>query len=419
MKKFCGFFILLLLFSNVYGQSNEKEQKFLTLEIALKTGLDNNPVIKAAAEKINAARGRKISGVSLPQPEVSLSYEFIPSGKGLGNYGERTLEIKQSFDFPTRYFLKGAILSDEVEIETYRLNEVMLNACSQIKKAYFNLLTKKGELSLAGENLEIMDNFYMMAEARLKAGEGTELEKMTARVQLNEAKNNYTTCKNQLKTAFTELNKNIGYIGDVIDSSYIISDSLNYREINLTPEEICKKSETDNPKLKISELAVEISAKNKKLAWSGLLPEFSLSYLSQSSEGRTGYYGASIGVSVPLWFMFKQNGEIEEASAGKSIAENEHEAEKISVFASIKAAYNEYVNYKKQIELYVNELLPESSEIHRVALKSFEAGEISYIEYLPAKQALINSKGNYLKLLNSYNSAVTELEQASGCKLTN
>lgn len=418
MKNCVFLFVMLIILGKAYGQ-NASPVKEIMLEKAIETGLKNNPELKAAAEKINAAKARFSSGISLPSPEVSLSYELIPSGKGFSEFEERTIEIKQSFDFPTKYFTKASILNSEEELELYRYKSAELKLISEIKTAYYNVLAKKGNIKLAAENIEIMENFFSRAELRFKAGECSELERLTAKVQLNEARNNYEVLKNQLKSLFSELNKVIGCGNDYINEEALLTDSLSFTNYQISFNQIYNEAVNKNPQLKINSLAVDISKYNKTMAWSSLLPDISISYMKQANSISSSYYGASFGITVPLWFMFKQKGEIQEASANSIIAENELTAEKNSMYTRIKNCFNEYENYKKQIELYMNEILPESNEIHRVAIKSYEVGEISYVEYLQSKQVLINSKNNFINLLLSYNNTLTELEQVSGCKITN
>lgn len=418
MNRFTCLFIILLCIIKIDGQTIPP-QKEMSLQYAIELGLKNNPELKASSEKINAAKGRYHSGISLPSPEVSVSYEYIPTGSGIKSYGEKTIEIKQSLDFPTKYFLRGSVLSDMQEIEVYKFRLAEMELTSQVKSAYYNLLAKQSLLKIAEENVEIMNDFHNKADARLKVGEGTDLERLTAKIQFSEAKNSVEVQRNYLKKACTELNHLLGYGADLSDNDCILSDSLSLTECKLSFEEIYAGALSKNCRLKIDELNTNISSGNKSLAWSGLLPNLNFSYMKQERDGSTGFYGASFGISVPLWFMFDQKGQIEEATANVSIAESELKASKNLLFTKIKNAYNEFqINYK-QIRFYLDEIIPEVNEIHRVALKSYSAGEISYLEYLQSKHALITAKSEYINLLLSYNNALAQLELAAGYNITN
>ncbi|MEJ5352592.1 MAG: TolC family protein [Melioribacteraceae bacterium] len=403
--------IILFITSFVFGQTEK-----ISLNEAIEIGLKNNPEIKAAQEKILAAKGRFWSGISLPQPEVGVSYEYTPVNKSLSNYSEKTLAVSQSFEFPTNYFLKGSKLNIEEEIAYYRFKQTEVIITSQIKSAYYNILAKEEQLTIAEENLSIAEDFFKKAEIRYNVGEGTNLERLTAKVQFTEAKNNLEVVRNELKTAIAELNFALGY-GRQSEEIFTLKDSLAFNEYKFSLDELFSLSSYANQKIKIAELNLSSSSIDKKLAWSSILPGFNLSYFKQTRDGDNGYYGASFGISVPLWFMFQQRGQIQEASANVNIAESELQLVKNEVYLRLKSAFNDYENDLKQVKLYLNDILPQSDEIFRVAAKSYDAGEITYLEYLQAKQTLITSKNNYIKALLKYYLSLFTLEETVGQSL--
>lgn len=412
MNKFLYLFIFLFLLGKVYGQ-NEIRKNDLSLNEAIETGLKYNPEIKSSLEKINAASGRFWSGISLPQPEISSRYEWIPINKNLRYFNERTFEVVQPFDFPTNYFLRGSKFSKDIEItrSEYKLTELLLIV--RIKSAYFSALTRQEQLLIAKENLSIAEDFNKKAEIRYNVGEGTNLERLTAKVQYTEALNNVEVQKNRLKSAFAELNFALGY-GKDETREYNLTDSLVFTQHDFSLEKLFDEALNINPLLKRNELFVSSSSISRSLAWSSLLPNFNVSYFRQTQEGSSGYYGASLGISVPLWFLFDQRGRIEEATANVKSAEADYSSSKNLIYLRIKNAFIEFTNAEKQVRLYQTEILPQAEEVFRTASTSYDAGEITYIEFLQAKQTLINSRNNYLSVLLNYNQAIVLLEEAVG-----
>ncbi|MHB9041447.1 MAG: TolC family protein, partial [Melioribacteraceae bacterium] len=341
-------------------------------------------------------------------------YEWTPKDKSLRSFSERTQEVNQSFEFPTNYFLRGSKLSTEKEITENEFRLTELNIIAQIKSAYFNVLAKENQLKIAEENLAIAEDFFKKAEIRYNVGEGTNLEKLTAKVQFTEAKNNAEVQKNLVKTAYAELNYVLGYGKEAKEKLFVLSDSLTYHSKEYTLEGLVNDAEKVNPQLKVSELKVSSSSVSKTLAWSSLLPNFNLAYFKQTRDGDNGFYGASFGISVPLWFMFDQRGQIQEATANVSIAESELQFTKNSVYLRIKNALTEFQNADRQVQLYVKDILPQADEVYRTASKSYDAGEITYLEFLQAKQTLINSRNNYINALLAHNVAIATLEQTVG-----
>jgi outer membrane protein TolC len=386
----------------------------LTLSSAIQIGLENNPEIKSSVGKINASRGKFWNAIAPASPDLSIAHDYIPAGANLSNYGEKTFGISQPVDFPTNYFLRGSKYSIEKNIAENESAQARLFVISNVKKAYFNALALQEQVRIARENLAIARDFVQKAEIRYAAGEGTNLEKLTAKVNYTEAINNIEINKNHLIAAFAELNFAMGY-GKGKAEAFHLSDTLVFIPSDFSISQLLEDAETMHPQLKVNKLRVEACFREKSLAWSSLLPNFNLScFNKQVRDDATGYYGASISIGVPLWFMLDHKGKIQEAAANVSIAESELRTASNSIYAKTKTAFTEFIHEEKQVQLYIHDVLPQSEEIFRAAARSYEAGEITYIEFLQAQQTLINSRGNYINALLSYNLSIVAIEEAIG-----
>lgn len=415
MRQLFALFILIFSVSILNGQQGMNKE--LTLDEAIEIGLKNNPEIKSAQENISAAKGRFWSGISLPSPEAGISYEYTPVNTSLRNFSERTFEVSQSFEFPSNYFLRGSKFNKEEDIAYYRFEQTQIGITAQIKSAYYNTLAKKELQGIAEENRKIAEDFSKKAEIRYNVGEGTNLERLTAKVQFTEASNNLEVAKNELRTANSELNFVLGY-GKRTDEIFTLADSLTFTPTEkLTFEELYNLSLSVNQQIKISELNVSTSSIDKSLAWSSLLPNFNLAYFRQTRDGDNGFYGASFGISVPLWFLFENRGQIQEATANVNIAESELQLVKNEVYLRLRSAFNDYENDLRQVNLYISDILPQAEEVYRSATASYDAGEITYIEFLQARQTLIGAYSNYTNVLFNYYRSIFTLEETVGQNL--
>jgi outer membrane protein TolC len=417
-----GKILILILISLLYGQTYSQNigiKSPMALKDAIEMALKNNPQIKASSEKINAAKGKFWSGISLPPPTVSLSYEYTPLGKNLKNFGEKTFEINQSFNFPTYYFLRGSEHSIEKEISENENNQVIFKTINQVKTAYFNALAKLELQKIAEENLSILQDFSRKTEIKYNAGECTNVERLTAKVQVSEAINTLESARHQLKNAYSELNFSIGLNKENYLETIILADSLYFHEIPITLEEASELAIKNNPEIQIDRLTVEKSSIEKTEAWLNILPGFNVSYYRQTQDGNSDYYGALFGISVPLWFFMDNRGQIQEAIANHHAAESELQFNMNSVDLKVRTSFLEYKDAEREVLLYRNDILPQSIEVFRTAEKSYDAGEISYLEYLQVKQTLISTRSNYINALLNYNIDLFKLEESIGMNLTN
>jgi outer membrane protein TolC len=397
-----------------HSQPSPQTEFPLSLGAAIQTGLENNPEIKSALAKINAARGGFLSAISPASPDLSITHDYIPINAKVSKYGEKTIGISQPVDFPTNYFLRGSKYSLEKEIAENEFTLAKLSVIANVKKSYFNALALQEQVRIARENLSIALDFVKKAEVRFSVGEGTNLEKLTAKVNYTEAMNNVETGENHLIAAFADLNLAMGRgMGET--QPFQLADTLTFIPSDFTLDQLLHDAETVNPRLKVNTLRVDSYSREKSLAWSSLLPSFNLSYFNKKVPAdERSYYGASISMSVPLWFMLDHRGKIQEASANVSIAEFELRMAGNSAYAKTQTAFAEFKHEENQVQLYIHDILPQSEEIFRTAAKSYETGEITYLEFLQAQQTLINSRGKYINALLSYNLSIVAIEEAIG-----
>lgn len=411
------YFLLFVFGFSIFKLNGQTENNKLSLNEAIGIALKQNPELIEARENIIGAEGRFWKGISLPSPEVEWILEYIPSGSSLNNYSERTLAISQAFEFPTNYFLKGSKYSYEEEsaIQQYSLKERKI--ITEVKTAYYKMLAKQSLVKYAEENLSISEEFFRKAQIRYNVGEGTNIEQLTAKVQFSEAKNKLEIALNELKTSSAELNYALGYGNDTYSSVFKLTDSLVYKEYTITLDDIYTLTDSINPRIQIAKLNNSIASVEKSIAWSSLLPNFNLAYFKQSRDGINDFYGASLGVSVPLWFLFDQRGAIQEAGANESISEAMLVQTKNEISLLAKNAFTEYTNNKQQLEIYINDILPQAEEVYRAATKSYDAGELSYLEFMQSKQMLINAQESSVNALFNYNRSIAALEEIIGINL--
>ncbi|HEX9252553.1 MAG TPA: TolC family protein, partial [Ignavibacteriaceae bacterium] len=102
------------------------------------------------------------------------------------------------------------------------------------------------------------------------------------------------------------------------------------------------------------------------------------------------------------------------ASANESISEALLQQTKNEIRLKLKNAHTSYINNQQQIKTYNDDILPQTEEVYRTAIKSYDAGELSYLEYMQVKQLVINARENYITALFNYNVSLFELEEIIG-----
>ena len=407
---FHGGVLFLLCPVLAFSQAGEK----LSLHDAIKIALQRNPDILAARQGIDAAQGRFWQGISPPPATLSVSYDYIPPGSPISRFGERFIEISQSFDFPTTYALRGSSRSSEIDAAEADARSVSFAVTSLVKQAYFAVLAAERKHLLARENQVIAEDFARKATIRHTVGEGTNLERLTAKVQQTQARNAVEIAGNELRLAGGALNFALGRGKEQLGREFILSDSLAYTQYDIDIDSLTEQAHRSNSELQAASFRLGAASVNRSIAWSSVLPSFSVSYSRQLQAGGLNFSGAAFGISVPLWFLFDNRGQIQEAIATHSQIESELVSKQNLVSLEVKNAWLEFKSDERQVQLHQTELLPQAEEVYRSAAASYQVGEITYLEFLQARQTVISVRSAAIDALHNYNSAVARLEYAIG-----
>lgn len=405
---------LLLLCTCFLSTGLNGQTTVLSMNDAVSAALRNSPDIKKAQSELSAVRGRYLSAISLPQPSLSVTYEEIPSGKQIKEFGERSIELSQEFDFPTSIYLRGRRASRDEEIATLRVKQTELSVAVNVRRAYIEAAYKTAKLKYMRHNTAVAEEFMNKALARYNSGEAGRLEYLTAKLQNSRAAGQIETAQTEAASAMSALARIIsGSDAAKEDADFALTDTLQYITADVTFEDLAGRVFSLNPAAKISGIQISAASIDHSLAWSSLLPSFSIGYNWQTIENNSDYYGISLGISVPLWFMFDQRGRIQEAKGNLQSSRFEMSLLRNQLMLQLKNAWSEYRKELRQAELYRSELLPQSLEVFNAAKANYESGEISYMEFLVSKQTFADVQNEYIDVLFGYNTALLNLEEVS------
>ncbi len=121
---------------------------------------------------------------------------------------------------------------------------------------------------------------------------------------------------------------------------------------------------------------------------------------------RFSYY--SLGVSIPIFNKNKTDVELAKLEVEKSQLDSDYMAQKVK---------NNYILLKNELEkqqisldYFKQTALKQSKEIQHFALRNYQEGEITQIEYLQYLNRALEIDFNYLDEIYQYNELVIELE---------
>lgn len=404
--------MLLLLFVSslfVFGLSNSANAqtaitKIYTLNEAVKKAIANNGNIKSAELQIKYQKKLKAASWEFNKTNIDYSY-----GQTNSLVKDNNFTISQSFPSLGSNIVQVKLSQAKVKSSEIGLNLTQSEIVNEVKSNYFHLAFCLSSLKLLNYQDSLYTLFYKAAELKNQTGESPLLEKVTAQTQLM-----------KIKTLLNQTNSDIAIYKIKLQVLLNESANITISDTELSKAEFSFKIDSSaiasNPLLALYQQQIKINKIEKQAEIIKFMPEFSVGYFNQSNKDVQQDYrftGVQAGISIPILF-FSQAVKIKAAKINELIAQNDYDYYRKLVLGEFQTLVQEYLKYKSSLEYYEKTALPQSELIIEQSSKSYNAGNIDYIEYVLNLDKALEIKTNYLQTLNDYNQSIIAIEKIMG-----
>ena len=404
---------LLVIFFMVIMSIGCINADVLTRKEAMRIALEKNPEVIASRKEWEAAQAQLTQTRAFPDPEFELEYEEVPGGLSLGKFGERNIGFTQSIEFPLKWRLNNRAASFRVEAVKFSAFEMKkLEIRTKIKIAYDRVLLGKKILEYTEQNLHLAQNFLEKARIRFEAGDISKLEVLRAEVEAGRAQNKVTVARKEQSISKAELNM---LLAREIQTPLEVTDELVFRPLELDLERLKKVALENRPDLRGSEMFLAESQTLRSAALSSILPDLNLGVFRQTviePTGREGFWRVSFGLDVPLWAMFRQRGEIAEASAEVGRAKAEKDALYYRSLLEVESSFLDVKAAEEQVLLFREKTLLVAEQAYDMASKSYQEGKATYLELLDVQSVLTETRIEFAEAIFNYWLGLAALEQS-------
>lgn len=368
-------------------------QEPLTLARALDTARENNPLVRAAALRVEeaggdvtqaavllvdnpeatAGRGRRSdsdgSGVFTPEFEFGLEQRFEVAGQRRKRIGRARAAL-------------DAARADEVDAER--------TVGLAVARSFYETLANQERVRLAEQGVQISRDLLDIAQRRLDAGVGTPLELNAAIVRFAESRRAALAVDGRLAEASLSLRRLLGRDGD---DPLTLDGALPTRAGTVSLEEMLRLAVERRPDLVSSTHQVDAASAAADLAVAESWPDVALHASFGREEGQD---ILSAGVRIPL-SLFNRN------QGGRAAANAAHRRQielrtglLLAVETEVRTAALLYRQSGEGIELYDAEVLRAQEESLELIQVAAEAGELSIADVLVVQRELLDGLEGYL-----------------------
>ena len=410
--------VAIFLVMGLAGTVAAQEQRPITPLQELIDQLErNNPEIRAARFRFEAATKRPSQVSTLPEPKLT----FVNVGVGhpfstlnASEFAYRGIGLSQEIPFPGKLGLAAEEAQREADSERQNYRSMILAKTSQLKTAYYDWYFVTKAIEITSKNRDLVDRFEQIARARYAVGKGLQPDVLKAQVEVSGLVQQLELLEQ--KKLLTEAR-----IRSLLNSELPLGRPADIRQtpLQFKLESILQMVESQSPRLQSEQAMVQGRAVGIDRARREYRPDFNFSFQWQKTGAQfPDYYMASAEIKLPVYFGRKQRLGVEEAEARLQEARENYQAARQDLIFAAKDKYFTAMTSEKLLALYQSGIVPQSSTALESALSGYEVGNVDFLTLLNNAVTLLNYEMQYYQELTKHEQALAELEPLVGVELS-
>jgi cobalt-zinc-cadmium efflux system outer membrane protein len=380
----------------------------LTIVEALALAEQASPILKEVSASVNRAQ----AGVQSAKAYTNPSVEFLAghqSARPISTPGVPGALLHysagQTIEVPTER--RARIRASQLDLagSRYQMAGVHLSVVSDVKRAFYDVLRRKEQLSQANGNLSLVEDLRRRVQKEVEVGEKGKLELTRAEAELARARAAVKSADVQLANSRAILK---AVIGSSSNETFDAQGTLG-RAVPIQPlDELRHQVLASHPALAQANVQTERAQTVVKLEGARRIPQPTV---IGEYERQPDISFFRFGVTVPLPLWDRRKGPIAEAKAEVERSVAVARQRRLEIMAALERAYSQYEISNQQVEGLQAGSLREAEAAVEAARAAYKFGERGILEVLDAQRVLQGVSSDLLDALYARQSALIDLEE--------
>ncbi len=376
----------------------------LYLEDVIAEALLNNPEIRAL-RSLKAAEHTRTS-VLRQMPDPQLGVEFDGNG--------RVYSITQQIPFPGKLSAGRTVARTKTEEYVYLLADKKLNVTTQVKKTFALLYRNYMNVKTLERSVAYLEQIYLVSSRQYAVGAAAQAHVLRTQVELARAEEQLRVQKDEVSIAEARLNT---LLDRPVDARLGVPVSIDIEVSSLEYDSLVDLARRSQPYLQSVRQEVKLAEQQVSAARQHYFPDVLLKMMQIERDMDVSDQKFMVGISVPLWFVGKQNELVREAQARLDGATARYHAAENEEWLRIYEAHVQVKSRSRTVQLLEDAILPQAKANLRAALTAYETNQMNFQNLLDSEKILISSELEYYRAQAELFSAAADLEKAVGSQL--
>lgn len=391
----------------------------LAMDQAIISALKNNREIRADVELIGVGRADLVQAGLLPNPVLSVFLRFpIDPVEG---YSQAGASVVQSF--VALWLRPGRIRAAEARLNesVLSLSDKALRLVSDVKASHARLVYGQRGVALTRQNIEMVETSIVALQARIRAGEGTQLDVNRARHQLLGLRADLTRRERDLAKERRELLRLMGFAAAA--DGWTAADGADGARPpheptmpdGFTEAVAIDLATTQRLDVAAGRAVVEASSADLSVEERSRIRDLGLGVTFEQTEEKGRFIGPELEISVPIFDL--NQAQIAKAGSLARAALITYEAVTQRAVTQARSAFVEADTSARLADMYLHDVLTLAEQNLSLAESSLRAGQADVTVLLEAQRNVVEARQALNDLEHQASLARIDLEYAVGGRL--
>ena len=380
--------------------------------------LANNPAIKEALRKWNAAKARIPQAAAWDDPRLggdTLVHRFVNVPPNA--FMDQSVSIEQVVPITGKNLTRARAAMAEAISAYEDVRRQQLDTIATARASFFRLANAYDQLDINRKNIDSLKQIADISRAKYEAGTQSAADVLVAETDESKLEEAQRDLERQLSDEESRLNQ---LMNRDAFAPLSMPRTASIQIPQLSPTSLRPLALTHRPEIKMAEAKIEVEKWKLQLARREWIPDPALTVKAQRyNDAGQAVSEVDAGVSFPLpWVNFrKYSAGVREAGENLGAAEHSLDRSQKEALRLLRDQLQKIETFHHHVELFRDKLVPQAQQAFEANRIAYESGKASFLDWITAQRVLRDIEATARMHLTDYQVAVAELEAIIGAQL--
>jgi outer membrane protein TolC len=396
----------------------ETAARSLSLSEVTSAVLANNPAIKEALKKWNAARARIPQAAAWDDPRLggdTLVHRFVNVPPNA--FMDQSVSIEQVVPITGKNLTRARAAMAEAISAYEDVRRAQLDVIAAARASFFRLANAYDQLEINRKNIDSLKQIADISRAKYEAGTQSAADVLVAETDESKLEETQRDLERQLSDEQSRLNQ---LMNRDAFAPLSVPGTASVKGPELSPSLLRPLLLTHRPEIKMAEAKIDMEKWKLQLARREWIPDPALMIKAQRyNDAGQAVSEVDAGVSFPLpWVNFRKYGAgVREAAENLGAAEHGLDRSQKEALRLLRDQVQKIETFHHHVELFRDKLVPQAQQAFEANRLAYESGKASFLDWITAQRTLRDIEATARMHLTDYQVGVAELEAIIGAQL--